>query len=70
MFAYLERGARGIIRPVVRRSEQRHGQLLRQDEDGGDAHVAKGVVPPQDRVTVHEGGEPTDAAPVVERGAL
>lgn len=67
---YLERRARGVVRPVVRRREQRHGQLLRHHEDGGDAHVAQGVVPAQWRGPVDKVSEPADTTPLVEGGPL
>lgn len=67
---YLERRARGVVGSVVRRREERHGQLLRHHEDGGDAHVAQGVMPAQGRGPVDESSEPADTTPLVEGGPL
>lgn len=67
---HLEGRTSGVIRAVVRGREQRHGQLLGHHKDGGDAHVAQGVVPAQRRSTVHEGGEPGYATALVERRPL
>lgn len=69
-YPYLERRASGVVGTVVRGREQRHGQLLGHHEDRGDAHVAQGVVPAQRRGPVHEGGQPGDAATLVERRTL
>lgn len=68
--SYLERRPRGVIRPIVRRRQQRHRQLLGYHKDRGDAHVAQGVVPPQRGGPVDEGCKPADTSALVEGGTL